>query len=87
MSAQFTITFTCSQQELNWNPYADSLLEFAEDHGIDIAAGCRFGDCGTCLTRLVSGTVSYTHPTLVQPEEGYCLPCSCVPASSLHLEA
>ena len=47
-----------------------SLLELAEASGVEIKAGCRYGDCGTCMTRLIAGRVKYNYPTGVQPDPG-----------------
>lgn len=82
----FQIEFSKSRKKLGWNAKYDSLLEFAEDHDIEIPSGCLFGDCGTCLTRIKSGKVKYKHPTLVEPGAGECLPCSSVPLSDIVLE-
>jgi hypothetical protein len=53
-----------------------------------IKYACRQGKCKSCLTAVKSGTVAYPH---VQPEggveDGYCLPCICVPATALELDA
>jgi ferredoxin len=34
-----------------------TLLEAAEEHGIGIPSSCRQGQCGTCKTKLLGGTV------------------------------
>ncbi len=83
----WTIRFANSDRALDWDGRFRSLLEFAEANDIEISSGCLFGDCGTCMTGLTAGEVTYTHPTMVEPDEGTCLPCSCIPASDIVLEA
>lgn len=84
--AQMTIEFTRSNRKIPWDERYKSILEFAEANDIYINSGCLFGDCGTCLTPIHAGEIRYTHSTMVEPESGKCLPCSCVPISSLRLE-
>ncbi len=81
------IRFAGSDRDLDWDSRFRSILEFAEANDVEISSGCLFGDCGTCMTGLVSGEVQYTHPTMVQPDAGTCLPCSCVPVSDIILDA
>ncbi|MFI5143233.1 MAG: 2Fe-2S iron-sulfur cluster-binding protein, partial [Thermoanaerobaculales bacterium] len=54
-----------------------TLLEAAEAAGSGIPSSCRAGVCGTCRTRLVSGTVDCDADSLdeVDREAGYILPC------------
>jgi uncharacterized protein len=81
------IEFKQSGKKLFWDHRYRSILEFAEAHDIEISSGCLFGDCGTCLTKVQAGEIKYIHPTMVEPGQGKCLPCSCVPSSHLVLEA
>jgi ferredoxin len=82
-----TVRFSLSGIDRLWEEKYESLLDFAEQLGIEISAGCRYGDCGTCLTELLDGVVVYNHRTGVRPDEGYCLPCSCRPSTSITLNA
>ena len=60
------------------SPAGSTLLEVAEANGIPIPFSCRQGQCGTCATRVLRGTV---HPELndgLTPEQiaqGFVLPC------------
>ena len=81
------VTFTISGVTAQWTSAEGTLLDFAEKHGVAIDYGCRYGDCATCLTRVVEGDVEYLHTTGVEPEPGMCLPCSCRPVNDLSLEA
>lgn len=55
-----------------------TLLELAERNGVQIPFGCRQGQCGTCATRVLSGTVQMDVAaglTAEQRDAGYALPC------------
>jgi len=80
-----SVTFQRSGKTVDWE--SGSLLELAENNQIDIGSGCRYGDCATCQTQLLSGAVEYLHETGVEPDEGWCLPCSCKPTTDVVLDA
>lgn len=84
---ELTVTFAKSGKAVRWTKDAATVLELAEMNGVDITFGCRYGDCGTCMTRVVRGRVKYLHPTDAQPDPGTCLPCSCKPETSIELDA
>jgi len=55
-----------------------TLLDLAERNGVQIPFGCRQGQCGTCATRVLSGTVKMDVEaglTAEQKDAGYVLPC------------
>ena len=55
-----------------------TLLDMAERNGVQIPSGCRQGQCGTCATRVLSGTVQMAVEaglTAEQKNAGYVLPC------------
>jgi len=55
-----------------------TLLEVAERNDVQIPYGCRQGICGTCATRVLSGTVQMdveTGLTAEQKNAGFVLPC------------
>ena len=55
-----------------------TLLDVAEKNGVQIPYGCRRGQCGTCATRVLSGTVRMEVEDGLTPEQknaGYVLPC------------
>lgn len=81
------VQFGRSGKQLPWNPECDSLLDFAEAAGIEVESGCRAGNCGTCVLAVKAGTVTYTEEPSSECEKGNCLPCVCVPAGPLVLDA
>lgn len=80
------ISFSQSGQSLPWKPTAGSLLEFAEDAGIDLPSDCRMGSCHTCMSPLKSGEVEYIQPPYNDPDAGHCLPCIAIPKTDIELE-
>ncbi|WP_336926939.1 2Fe-2S iron-sulfur cluster-binding protein [Altererythrobacter palmitatis] len=55
-----------------------TVLEAAEEAGIEIPYACRVGDCGVCVTRLLEGDVTMAVETGLDPAdaaEGYILAC------------
>jgi ferredoxin len=55
-----------------------TLLDLAERNDVQIPYGCRQGLCGTCATRVLSGTVQMDVEdglTAEQKNAGYVLPC------------
>jgi ferredoxin len=62
-------------------------LDFSEARGIKIDAGCRAGNCGTCLVAIKSGEVEYLTSQGASAETGSCLTCICKPKGNLVLDA
>ena len=81
------VKFRRSARTLAWDGRDASLLDFAERHSVAVEAGCRSGSCGTCDTKLVSGTIRYAHAPDHELEPGHCLLCIGVPATPLVLDA
>ena len=81
------VVFAKSGKTCAWDPEADSLLDFAEENDVVIDFGCRAGNCGTCITAIRSGDVTYVVEPGAAPESGSCLACISVPKSSLTLDA
>ncbi len=68
-----------------------SILEVAEQQGIEIRHACRVGACGACKVRVVQGSVRYdTQPTALtktDQQAGYALACVAYPVNRLAIEA
>jgi ferredoxin-NADP reductase len=72
-----TIVFTHSEKVCQASA-GSTLLDLAEKNGVQIPYGCRQGQCGTCATRVLSGTVQMDVEaglTAEQKNAGYVLPC------------
>ncbi|MCW0392202.1 MULTISPECIES: pyridoxamine 5'-phosphate oxidase family protein [Xanthomonas] len=74
------VRFQRSGREAVWTPDAGTLLELAEAQRIAAPSDCRYGSCGTCATRVLSGAVHYLRPPDTQIEPGCALLCVARPA-------
>ncbi len=68
----------------------ETILEAAENAGLDFPYGCRRGMCGTCVARVTRGEVRMPGEDLFglmddERERGYILMCSTYAASDLEL--
>lgn len=65
------------------------ILAAARDQGVRLASSCTEGLCGTCKSKLVSGTVDMNHKGGIRKkevEQGFFLPCCSKPTSDLVIE-
>ena len=85
--SKLNVTFGRLGKTVRWNPATASLLDFAEENGVKIEAGCRAGNCGTCLVAIKSGSVDYLVPSGASAEQGSCLTCICKPKTDLVIDA
>jgi ferredoxin-NADP reductase len=72
-----TVVFMHSQKVCQASD-GSTLLDLAERNGVQLPYGCRQGLCGTCATRVLSGTVQMDVEaglTAGQKNAGYVLPC------------
>ena len=83
----FDVTFKKSNKTVPWDPNAHSLLRFAMDNDVAIDYSCEAGNCGTCLTALVSGDVDYISDPAEEPEKGTCYACVSVPKGAVSIDA
>jgi len=67
-----------------------TLLEAAEEHGIGIPSSCRQGQCGTCKTKLLEGSVQMDAEEGLDPDskaQGFVLTCVGRPDGAVKLDA
>ncbi len=83
----FKITFGKSNKVVAWDRTAANLLEFATAQGVALPSGCCAGQCGTCVTAIRSGNVTYAQEPGSKPEPGTCLACVALPSGDLVLDA
>ena len=86
-ASDLTVTFSKSGETYPWDPETLSILDFAESKGVSMDAGCRIGNCNTCLTAIKEGEVRYVHDPDTVPNQGSCLTCVSVPAGKVILDA
>ncbi|WP_051942869.1 GNAT family N-acetyltransferase [Streptacidiphilus rugosus] len=84
--AGLTVRFARSGTAHRWDPRFDSLLQFADHHGIEVDSRCWAGVCGTCRTSLTRGTVSCHTRPCAELEESEMLLCTATPVSDLVLD-
>lgn len=65
----------------------ETLLEALERTGHDVEYQCREGYCGSCRTKLIKGSVTYTEFPLAFVGRDECLPCCCVVVDDITVEA
>lgn len=92
MSARFQVDFEPAGRRIAVDA-GSNLLAAAQQAGVDLVAACGgMGICGTCLVRLVKGTLSA--PTSSEVEQlsaarladGYRLACQALPQSDVRIE-
>lgn len=66
-----------------WSPEQGTLLDAALSAGLQLASGCRVGQCESCAMRIVQGQVVQLGDSETDPER--CLTCQAVPLSELIL--
>ena len=70
-------------------PANATLLKAAQLAKIPIPSSCQRGICGTCRTKMISGTVDMQHAGGIRPrdiEKGFILPCCSRPTSNVVLD-
>ncbi len=85
--AELIVTFARSDKVCTWRKGDTFLLELAETNGVAMDAGCRVGNCNTCLTAIKEGQVTYLTEPDTMPEKGSCLTCISIPKTNLVLDA
>ncbi len=86
-NAGVKVSYASSGKQAIWKPTSGSLLELAEETGVEIDSGCRAGSCGTCETKICVGKVKYPNHENVDCKPGHCLTCIAQPDGPLELEA
>ena len=84
---QFSVSFNISNKNVVWDKSSGTLLETSEEAGVEMESGCRAGSCGTCITAVLKGEISYIEDPGIEVEKGCCLPCIAVPKSDILLNA
>ncbi len=81
------VTFSKSDQTVEWDPNVESLLELGEANDVVMDSGCRAGNCGTCIVAIKSGEVTYPIEPGYECEAGTILTCCAVPKSDVEIDA
>jgi ferredoxin-NADP reductase/MOSC domain-containing protein YiiM len=84
--AGLAVTFARSGITVAWDPKFASLLELAEACDVPVRWSCRTGVCHTCMTGLISGSISYNPEPLESPAPGNLLICCSQPNAVVTLD-
>ena len=77
------ITFARSGLTVRWSDRRRSLLELADSCDVPTRWSCRTGVCHTCVTPVLSGTISYDPVPLEMPGRDEALICCAQPTSDV----
>lgn len=80
------VSFARSGVSVAWSPRFGSLLELAEACDVPVRWSCRTGVCHTCMTGLISGSITYQPEPLEPPSPGNVLVCCSQPNATVVLD-
>tara|TARA_Y100000361_G_C10982000_1_gene249576 strand:+ start:162 stop:455 length:294 start_codon:yes stop_codon:yes gene_type:complete len=88
--ATYTVTLQTTEgdYEIKCDDHT-SILDAAEDAGIDMNYSCRAGACSSCAGKIISGTVNQEDQSFLdddQLEAGFLLTCVSFPTSDCVIE-
>jgi ferredoxin-NADP reductase/MOSC domain-containing protein YiiM len=81
-----SVSFARSGITVAWDPKYESLLELAEACDVSVRWSCRTGVCHTCISGLISGSVSYRPEPLDRPADGNVLVCCSQPTANVFVD-
>jgi ferredoxin-NADP reductase/MOSC domain-containing protein YiiM len=81
-----SVSFARSGITVKWDPKFESLLELAEACDVPVRWSCRTGVCHTCITGLISGSITYQPEPLERPIPGNVLVCCSQPNANVILD-
>ena len=84
--AAATVTFARSGASARWQARGGTLLHLAEQAGLKPPSGCRVGQCESCVTTILRGTVTHLVSTPDDLPTDQCLACQAIPTSDLVLD-
>lgn len=76
------VRFARSGIDVEWTRDKGTLLDLAEEAGLDPAFACRSGVCGTCVTKIRGGSIQYVNEPSADRGEDEVLICCSIPRSS-----
>ena len=86
ISGGLQVEFSRSGKTVTWDPGCETILELAEQHGLDPDYSCRSGICHTCKCAIFEGEIDYVEEPLNSPGKGYVLICSARPVTNLVID-
>lgn len=80
------VRFARSGKAALWDIKKGTLLDFAQELGLEAPHSCRTGMCGACAQHLLSGEVAPVRETFASPQAGHILLCSCMPSTDVEID-
>jgi len=80
---RYKVRFSKAGIETYWKESNLSILELAEEKGLNPHFSCRMGTCSTCESVLLSGDIEYEPEPFMEAEEGKIFICCSKPVSDL----
>lgn len=81
-----SVSFARSGLTAAWDRKFGSLLELAEACDVPVRWSCRTGVCHTCMTGLISGSITYRPEPIETPAPGNMLACCSQPNGDVVLD-
>jgi len=81
-----SVSFARSGITTAWDAKFGNLLELAEACDVPVRWSCRTGVCHTCMTGLISGSITYQPEPLESPAPGNVLVCCSQPDGNVTLD-
>lgn len=82
------VLFAKSSKQGQSSQSATTVLEVAEEAGVPAESGCRNGDCGACLMKLLNGRIRYEkQPTFGPLADNEILACVALPDGPITLDS
>ena len=81
------VRFARSGVAATWDPNCETILDLAEQNGLNLPYSCRSGICRTCMCELTEGEVDYLDEPLTAPDEGAVLICVARPKTRVVVDA
>lgn len=86
VSGAIPVMFARSGVTAQWSESSGTLLELAEEQGLQPPYSCRSGICQTCICDVVDGDFEYVEEPLARPGDSQVLICCARPKSNLTID-
>jgi len=86
VSGTIAVKFVRSGVAAEWTDASGTLLELAEQQGLQPPYSCRSGICQTCICDVVDGAFEYVEEPLARPADDQVLICCARPKSTLVID-